>query len=181
MPKHDWRAISIGYEMRNPPTPDLATAIAAGAAAAGGLREKLDRDFDAGCRKKWKDGHSTDLAFACSGDTWVAKVLETELNQGLRKGLRPFSISERDLLLLRPRSWQGSAAPATSDWPGTSCKLFEGRWVNSRAYEIDAPTEDWGDPQNVLLIATLMWPCPGCDADAAAAAGVHRNGGSKSG
>jgi hypothetical protein len=183
---YPWRAISIGYEMRTPPTTpeERVRAVAQLTAAGHTLQTRLRADFAAEYRIRWATGDQTELAAPAQddGDAWVARVLAKELDEARVEGLKPFVVDDEHVLCMR-RERPGTD---TSDWPGTACKLVDNRWVNGRSFEIDAPSPEWGVTPNMLLFVTLEWLCegPAVEAERRLANGTangQRNGGSKSG
>jgi hypothetical protein len=192
MPKitYPWRSLSIGYELRNPAAADAA-AIARLKLAGETLQRRLRSDFASEFRLRWSTGDETvltDTGKASSGEAWVAHVLTEELNGARTAELGPFDV--RDEHVLRWRS--GEQGTRTGDWPGTTCKLIENRWINGRSFELVPPPPEWGVTDEMLLFVTMEWPCPGPGRDAQSGlagnggggdrpSGDQRSGGSKSG
>jgi hypothetical protein len=88
---YPWRTISIGYEMRTPPTTQdqLRDAVVRMAAAGTTLQTRLRADFSSDYRIRWSTGDATELPAPAQddGDAWVARVLKQELDEARTDGL----------------------------------------------------------------------------------------------
>lgn len=167
---HCWLTLEVGYELRHP---TLATGTKATADDllrmvddAGRVQDLLRKHFDCRQRMRWLTGGTTPLPTAdqqdgLPKDAWVGKALAIELNAAFGpKGAPSFVIDESHLLCVG-RHVDGDQLQPMSGDHGTSCKLLGDRWINSRSYSISGPTAAWGLADNILLLATMTWLCPG--------------------
>lgn len=172
MPNQSWTRLDLGYELcsedaeANPAS--VAIALQFLAAALPDTRIDLCKAFKPGARMRWALGDQTAVGSIGNDHKWVAKVLETELNDARENpqvGIR-FEILETDLVRAKGPFLGGTEEPKKP--VGTRCVLIGDRWYNHRSYRINPNVIQLKLPDKVVFFASLWWPCEDAESDVTA-------------